>query len=126
MQRSRSSKFPYLALIFALVAPTSGSLVAQENTKIIWVAHFKADCVGVAPQKCYLIKDNMYDPWMYWYNEIERLDWQKGYAYEVVVAEERIENSPADASSINLRVVELLTMINAGAQPARSTTSRAT
>ena len=93
------------------------SVVAQENQKIIWVAHYKADCVGVGPQKCYLIKDNMYDPWKLWYDEIDRLDWEEGFAYEVVVVEEPVSNPAADQSSVRLRVVELLTMINAESQP---------
>jgi uncharacterized membrane protein len=115
---SHSSHIAAVVLAFVLLPIVGAPLGAQqENQKIIWVAHYKADCVGAGSQKCYLIKDNMYDPWKYWYDEIERLDWEEGFAYEVVVSEVQVPNPPADGSSIKLRVVELLTMINAESQP---------
>ena len=113
MLRSNQTKISFLTLFSCCLLAFGPALPAQDNQKIVWVAHYKADCVGVGPQKCYLIKDNMYDPWKLWYDEIERLDWEEGFAYEVVVAEEQVPDAPADASSIRLRVVELLTMINA-------------
>ncbi len=113
MHRSNQIKISFLVLYTCCLLAIGPALPAQDNQKIVWIAHYKADCVGVGPQKCYLIKDNMYDPWKLWYDEIERLDWEEGFAYEVVVAEEQVPNAPADASSVRLRVVELLTMINA-------------
>jgi len=104
-------------LCLCLILTPTAPLAAQENQKIIWVAHYKTDCVGVGPQQCYLIKDNMYDPWKLWYDEIDRLDWEEGFAYEVVVVEEPVPNPAADQPSVRLRVVELLTMINAESQP---------
>jgi uncharacterized membrane protein len=113
VHRSNQIKISFLVLYTCCLLAIGPALPAQDNQKIVWIAHYKADCVGVGPQRCYLIKDNMYDPWKLWYDEIERLDWEEGFAYEVVVAEEQVPNAPADASSVRLRVVELLTMINA-------------
>ena len=117
MLKIKKIRITFLILCIGSLVLSGATLRAQEAQKIIWVAHYKSDCVGAGPQKCYLIKDNMYDPWKTWHDDIERLDWEEGFAYEVVVSEVQVPNPPADGSSIKLRVVELLTMINAGSQP---------
>jgi len=82
--------------------------VLGEETKTIWVAHRRVDCIGVKPQKCYLIKSTQYEDWRFWYGEIEGFDFEEGYAYEIQVLERRIEDPPADAADVQLELVEVL------------------
>jgi uncharacterized membrane protein len=84
-----------------------------SETKTIWVAHRRVDCIGVAPQKCYLIKDIQYEDWRFWYGDIEGFDYEEGYAYELLVAEHRLENPPADGASMRLELVEVVLKVEA-------------
>ena len=70
----------------------------SENTKTIYIADYMVDCEGVAPQKCYLVKENVADDWMYWYDEIEGFDYEAGYEYELQVNEVSASSQPADVS----------------------------
>lgn len=98
-----------LTLALALtVLPFIEPSVLGAETKTIWVAHRRVDCIGVAPQKCYLIKETQYEDWRFWYGEIEGFDFEEGYAYEIRVVERRIENPPADAPAVVLELVEVI------------------
>jgi len=82
--------------------------ILGEETKTIWVAHRQVDCIGVTPQKCYLIKDTQYEDWRFWYGEIAGFDYEEGYAYEIRVVERTVENPPADAAAVRLELVEVI------------------
>ena len=96
-----------LALAVSSLQIVAVPILGQE-TRTLWVAHHRVDCIGVGPQKCYLIKETQYEDWRFWYGEIEGFDYEDGYAYEIKVVEERIDNPPADASGVELKLVEVL------------------
>ena len=100
-------KISSLALLMSVIGPFPAPTCAQE-VRSIWVAHRRVDCIGVAPQKCYLIKSTQYEDWKFWYSEIEGFDFEEGYAYELLVREVPVENAPADAPSMKLELVEVL------------------
>ena len=81
---------------------------ACDETKTIYVADHLADCVGVAPQKCMLIKENLQDDWQYFYDNIQGFNFEKGYNYQLKVKIETVKNPPADASSIKYTLIEVL------------------
>lgn len=97
-----------LSLMMSSVGPFPGSLAEAQEIKSIWVAHRRVDCIGVAPQKCYLIKSHQYEDWRFWYSEIEGFEFEEGYAYELLVREVRVEDPPADAPAVKLELVEIL------------------
>ncbi|MDR0660383.1 MAG: DUF4377 domain-containing protein [Prevotellaceae bacterium] len=82
-------------LVIAFVVSSCGS-----NTNRITVASHKADCVGVAPQKCLLIKTGASTDREYVYSEIEGFDYEEGYEYELDIKEVEVKDPPADASSV--------------------------
>jgi uncharacterized membrane protein len=87
-----------------------GSPVRGADSKTIWVAHRRVDCIGVAPQKCYLIKNTQYEDWRFWYGEIEGFEYEEGYAYELRVVEKEIDAlkpAPAPAEPIESEPLEL-------------------
>jgi heat shock protein HslJ len=82
--------------------------IAEEVVeKIIYVGSELVDCVGVAPQKCMLIKEKPDDEYTFFYDQIEGFEYEEGYEYELVIKEEQVENPPADASSIKWTLVSV-------------------
>ncbi len=67
-----------------------------------------ADCVGVAPQTCLLVKETPDADYQYFYSQIDGFDYVPGYEYElrVQVSPERA-NVPADASSLHYTLIEV-------------------
>ncbi|MEN8186808.1 MAG: DUF4377 domain-containing protein [Bacteroidota bacterium] len=93
-------------LLFILLLSLSAK--SCDETKHIYVADHLADCVGVAPQKCMLVKDKVDDNWSNFYDNIEGFTYEEGYEYLLKVEVETIKNPPADASSLKYTLVEVL------------------
>ncbi len=79
-----------------------------QETKKIYIASHLTDCEGVAPQKCMLIKSRPSEDWTYFYDTIEGFNYEEGYSYELEVAVTRIENPPADGSSLQYSLLKIL------------------
>lgn len=85
------------------------SFSCSKNTnRIIYIADSKADCVGVAPQKCLQIKEEDKTDWTYFYDQIEGFDYEEGFFYKLKVDVIEVENPPADASSLKYKLIEIL------------------
>lgn len=84
------------------------SCTSQITTVRYIVASQTADCTGVAPQQCLLVKKAGATDWEYFYAPIEGFNYEEGYEYEIEVKEENVENPPADASSIKYTLVNQL------------------
>lgn len=82
------------------------SCSTTKDTVRFTVASTAADCVGVAPQKCLLVKKGDATEWTFFYSAIEGFSYQPGYEYVLDVKETKIENAPADASSIKYELVK--------------------
>ena len=80
----------------------------ESELKTIFIGPDRVDCEGEGPQTCYLVKENVEDGWGLWYYEIEGLDYETGYVYELIVAESQVENPPAGSSSIVWTVQEVV------------------
>ena len=91
------------SVIVAACGPVGGS-----GEKTIYVGPRQVDCVGVAPQKCLLVKEKPGDDWTMYYDQIQGFDYEPGYEYELRIVEEEVENPPADASSIRWTLVEVV------------------
>lgn len=70
------------------------------------IASRQGDCVGVAPQKCMLIKKEGAEGWEFFYSNIEGFQYEPGYEYVLKVREEKKNPVPADASSIKYVLVK--------------------
>jgi len=82
-------------------------IAGEAVKKTIYVGPELVDCVGVAPQKCMLVKENLDDDYTLFYDKIKGFDYEEGYEYELVIKAERVENPPADASSIKWTLVSV-------------------
>ena len=76
--------------------------------KTVYVGPYQVPCVGVAPQTCMLVKEEPKDDWTMLYDQIQGFEHEPGYEYELLVQEEKVENPPADASSIRWILLEVV------------------
>ncbi len=78
----------------------------------IIVADHQVDCVGVAPQPCWLTKTtgvaSDQSDWEYRYSAIEGFDYQPNYEYTLLIKNTPVSNPPADASSIRSELIEVI------------------
>ena len=79
-----------------------------ESIERFWVGAELVDCVGVAPQKCMLVKRSADGQAEYFYDQIEGFTHEVGTTYVIDVAVSEIDNPPADASSVRYRLVEIV------------------
>jgi len=93
-----------LSAVFVLFTLMSCS-TSLRGTKMT-IASQQVDCVGVGPQKCYLIKSGNESNWQYLYSKIEGFSYEPGYEYVLDVKIEKIENPPADHSSTRYILVK--------------------
>lgn len=76
--------------------------------KTIFIGAEQVDCQGVAPQKCYLVKEDLDAEWQYFYGDIVGFEWQAGVEYELRMRITPVENPPADAPSVMYELIEMV------------------
>jgi heat shock protein HslJ len=106
MRNKRAWAVTLLALVSVVVAACGPFGGSGEMT--VYVGPYQVDCVGVAPQKCLLVKEKPGDDWTMHYDPIQGFDYEPGYEYELQILEEKVENPPADASSLRWALVEVV------------------
>lgn len=100
-----------VTLIFVLAAcqpvrDTRTSSAPVEKT--LYIGSELVDCVGVAPMKCMLVKENPDDEYQFFYDELEGFTFEPGFTYAVRVLVEPVANAPADASSLKYTLIEVV------------------
>jgi heat shock protein HslJ len=106
--------YPNMAIV---VKFTGGKgLTSSKEEKTLYVGPNLVDCIGAAPQKCMLVRENPEDPWKYFYDQIEGFQYAEGYLYELKVTEETAANPPADSSSLKLKLVEIVSQTPVSAE----------
>lgn len=91
----------------------SSSYHLKPGERIYWVNSRKVDCIGVGPMKCLQVQKGQNrdsGDWEFFYDQIDGFDFEEGYLYKLIVKEEErsASETPADASSINYKLVKLL------------------
>lgn len=99
----------FLTLILVLSACENNTESTIEKT--LFVASKKVDCIGIAPQKCLLIRENDTQNWQYFYDAIAGFEYEEGFEYKIIVSESEIENPPQDASSIKTTLIKLISKV---------------
>ena len=95
--------------IAACTAPDPSTETAPDAEIVtLYVGPEKVDCVGVAPQECLLVRDSPDDEYEFFYSQINGFDYEPGYEYELLVQKTPVENPPADASSIEWTLIEVV------------------
>jgi heat shock protein HslJ len=86
--------------------PAKTEAAAVEKT--LYVGPSQVDCTGVAPQKCLQVKEKPEDAYQLFYGTIDGFEYEEGYEYELVVRVEQVENPPADASSLQYTLMQVV------------------
>jgi heat shock protein HslJ len=76
--------------------------------KTLEVAPARVSCVGVSTQTCLQVRASSDAPWTLLYDGIIGFEPETGYTYRIVVQEVTIANPPADGSSVQRRLVTIL------------------
>jgi len=95
---------------FACVLLSLSSSCSRDTIRMT-VASRQGDCVGVAPQKCLLVKEGNDPEWEFFYSSIEGFNYEPGYEYVLEVKKENRENPAADQSSIRYILVKEISKI---------------
>lgn len=82
--------------------------VIPDNGIILYVDSKLVDCVGVGPQQCMQIRENHYSQWELFYGSIEGFAYQEGKYYELIVEVTKVDNPPADSSSLKYKLIRIL------------------
>jgi hypothetical protein len=81
------------------------AVAANEKTLIIGAQ--TVDCsAGAGRMKCLQVKENASESWTNFYSNIEGFTYEPGYEYVLQVKTEKIDNPPADASSIKYTLIK--------------------
>ncbi|GAB4163471.1 MAG: hypothetical protein Fur0021_38610 [Candidatus Promineifilaceae bacterium] len=88
--------------------PGAIELTATPEIITLYVAAETAECVGVAPQTCLLVRTDPNGEWEMFYDTIEGFNYEAGYAYELRVNKIQVENPPADASAVKYELLEMV------------------
>ncbi len=88
--------FVFLGICFVFIACSGNG-----STERIVIASEQADCIGVGPQKCFLIKFEGSNDWEFLYSGISGFNYEPGYEYVIEIKKEKVANPAADQSSIN-------------------------
>jgi len=86
----------------------SPTKTSEAIEKIIYVNGRTVPCTGVAPQQCWQVKESMKDDWTLLYQGIQGFKYEPGYVYKLRIREEIISNPPADGSSRQWVLVDVL------------------
>lgn len=100
--------------LLAFAAVTLGLLSCNNNknssTQTLVVASEQRDCIGVAPQRCYLVKEEGQNNWEYFYSPIENFDYTSGNEYVIRVRVAKRENPPMDVSSLTYTLEKVVSV----------------
>ena len=87
---------------------SSCNFFQKDNKKTILIGYTTQPCIaGVMETECMQIKwTKDQSEWEHFYGQIEGFNFEKGYEYELIVREEKVENPPADAPSVIYKLVK--------------------
>lgn len=83
-------------------SPGGAELVRVE------VASEQVRCVGVDEMDCLLVRRAPHTDWELFYDDIEGFVFEPGYEYELEVRVTRVDDPPADGSSLRYELIEVV------------------
>ena len=91
----------------ALGVALTGCSDSTDTTRL-WIGPERVECEGVAPMLCLQVAESEDGDYQLFYDTIEAFDHQEGTSYVIDVSITEVENPPADASSLQYRLVEIV------------------
>ena len=91
----------------ALGAALTGCSDSPDTTRL-WIGPERVECEGVAPMMCLQVAESEHGDYQLFYDTIEGFDYEEGTSYVIDVSIAEVENPPADASSLQYTLVEIV------------------
>lgn len=101
-------KIILLTLAFTTLFSSKSDAIQLENEPTLIIASTKKYYVGYGPHMCLLLKKENQQNWTYFYSPIINFIYEEGSEYEVLISEKEILNPPKDASSIEYKLIEIV------------------
>ena len=107
----------YAALMTAVVRLTLASVALgaaltgcsdSPDTTRLWIGPERVECESVAPMMCLQVAESEDGNYQLFYDTIEGFDYEEGTSYVIDVSIAEVENPPADASSLQYTLVEIV------------------
>lgn len=102
----------FCAALLFMACKTQASMTGAD--KILYVSPAMADCVGVGPMTCLMVKDAPDDDYRMFSDPIRGFDYVPGYEYELKVKVSEREKVPADVSKYIYELIEVVSKQPAG------------
>lgn len=84
------------------------TMSSTTEERVVYVDSKTVPCSGVAPQKCFQVRESPEDEWALFYDSIKGFEYEPGYDYKIRVAEKIVDNPPADAPLFQWSLIEVL------------------
>ncbi|KEQ29359.1 DUF4377 domain-containing protein [Pedobacter antarcticus] len=94
--------------ILALFLLCGSFISAKADVIRLQVKEETANCTGVAPQTCMLVKYKSSKDWELFYSGIKGFKYTPGYRYTLSVQRTKRKNVPADASAYTYRLIKVI------------------
>ena len=91
----------------ALGVALTGCSDSTDTTRL-WIGPERVECEGVAPMMCLQVAKSEDGDYQLFYDTIEAFDYQEGTSYVIDVSITEVEDPPADASSLQYTLVEIV------------------
>ncbi len=97
-----------ITVSFVAIILSACNLTKKANEKTIYIGAETNPCTaGVMETNCMQVKwTKEQAEWQNFYGNIEGFNYEKGYEYELIINEMKVENPPADASSLKYSLVK--------------------
>lgn len=99
---------PALGLALGVALTACDVFGPSERIAVMDIASERVPCVGVGPQECFRVRERPDTAWALFYDSIEGFEFEPGFEYTVRVAIRRVDNPPADGSSLSYRLLAIL------------------
>lgn len=80
----------------------------DDNQQIIHISPYQQECTGVGLQNCLVVRYDDEDDLSFFYDSISGFLYEEGFEYTLLVNITERENPPADASSLEYELVEVV------------------
>ena len=91
----------------ALGVALTGCSDSTDTTRL-WIGPERVECEGMAPMTCLQVAESEDGDYQLFYDTIEGFDYQEGTSYVIDVSITEVANPPADASSLQYTLVEIV------------------
>ncbi len=101
-------------LFTATSCSNPATLYGEEEIIVFEVAPEREPCQGEMEDRCLQVRRPGEEEWRNFFDPIQGFDYEEGFFYTIEVSRREVLNPPADGSSFEYRLIEVLEKVPAG------------